>query len=591
MKTIPQRLEALRTNMAASNIDAFIVPTTDEYLGEYVPEQNKRLAYLSGFTGSAGTLVVTQDRAALFVDGRYTLQAFNQCPEPLFEHHHLISDPVLAWLKATLQSGQSVALDGRVVTYRFFKNTEIELRELNINLQALTQNPIDEFWTDRPVALDAPATLLSEQYSGESSTSKRSRVAETIKARGADAAIISQLDSIAWLLNIRGNDVPHLPVLLSQSILLSDGDQHLFIDPAKIPKDFADHVGDGVFVHAAAEFSEFLKGYGAQQPKILLDPEGTNALSALSCLSSGCLLIEQKDPVELPKAQKNAVEVSGIRAAHIRDGAALSEYLCWIEGEVDNGRYHDEGVLSDQLEQFRRALPELKDLSFSTISAAGSNAAMAHYSHTNGVPAALTPNSLYLVDSGGQYFDGTTDVTRTIAINAPRVDHKDLFTRVLKGHIALATARFPEGVQGHQLDVLARQFLWEIGKDFDHGTGHGVGCYLSVHEGPQRIGKSPHPTAPLLPGMVVSNEPGYYEPNDYGIRCENLMVVVRLTSGMLGFETLTFAPFDQRLIDQDLLTEAERRWLNDYHEAVFEKLGDRIDPAAKPWLLQATAAI
>ena len=387
--------------MAASNIDAFIVPTTDEYLGEYVPEQNKRLAYLSGFTGSAGPRVVTQDRAALFVDGRYTLQAFNQCPEPLFEHHHLISDPVLAWLKATLQSGQSVALDGRVVTYRFFKNTEIELRELNINLQALTQNPIDEFWTDRPAALDAPATLLSEQYSGESSTSKRSRVAETIKARGADAAIISQLDSIAWLLNIRGNDVPHLPVLLSQSILLSDGDQHLFIDPAKIPKDFADHVGDGVFVHAAAEFSEFLKGYGAQQPKILLDPEGTNALSALSCLSSGCLLIEQKDPVELPKAQKNAVEVSGIRAAHIRDGAALSEYLCWIEGEVDNGRYHDEGVLSDQLEQFRRALPELKDLSFSTISAAGSNAAMAHYSHTNGVPAALTPNSLYLVDSGG----------------------------------------------------------------------------------------------------------------------------------------------------------------------------------------------
>jgi len=216
---------------------------------------------------------------------------------------------------------------------------------------------------------------------------------------------------------------------------------------------------------------------------------------------------------------------------------------------------------------------------------------MAHYSHTNGIPAALTPNSLYLVDSGGQYFDGTTDVTRTIAIDEPRADHKNLFTRVLKGHIALATARFPEGVQGHQLDVLARQFLWEIGKDFDHGTGHGVGCYLSVHEGPQRIGKSPHPTAPLLPGMVVSNEPGYYEPNDYGIRCENLMVVVRLASGMLGFETLTFAPFDQRLIDQDILTEAERQWLNDYHEAVFEKIGERIDPAAKPWLLQATAAL
>ncbi|MBT3461190.1 MAG: aminopeptidase P family protein [Gammaproteobacteria bacterium] len=591
MKTITLRLGALRTTMREANIAAYIVPTTDEYLGEYVPEQNQRLAYLSGFTGSAGTLVVTQERAALFVDGRYTLQASNQCPTPLFEHHHLINEPVLAWLKETLQSGQTVALDGRVVTYRFFKTVETELGELNISLQALTHNPIDDIWTDRPTAVISPAILLSEAFSGESSTSKRARIANNLKAAGADAAIISQLDSIAWLLNIRGNDVPHLPVLLSQSILLNDGTQHLFIDSAKIPHGFDEHVGKQVFVHEAEDFSGFLERYGAQQPKVLLDPDGTNALTALTCLSSNCHLIEGKDPVELPKAQKNTVEVSGIREAHIRDGAALSEYLCWIDGEVAKGHYHDEGVLSDRLEQFRRALPELKDLSFSTISAAGSNAAMAHYSHTNGIPAALTPNSLYLVDSGGQYFDGTTDVTRTIAIDEPRADHKNLFTRVLKGHIALAMASFPEGVQGHQLDVLARQFLWEIGKDFDHGTGHGVGCYLSVHEGPQRIGKSPHPTASLLPGMVVSNEPGYYEPNDYGIRCENLMVVVRLASGMLGFETLTFAPFDHHLIDKSILTEAERRWLNDYHEAVFEKLGDRIDPAAKPWLLQATAAL
>ena len=591
MTTISQRLAALRTKMRENSIAAYIVPTTDEYLGEYVPEQNKRMAYLSGFTGSAGTLIVTQAQAALFVDGRYTLQALTQCPEPLFEHHHLINNPVLSWLKATLLPGQSVALDGRVVTYRFFKTVETELQDLNITLQALTHNLIDDIWTDRPAALITPAILLSEHYSGESSTSKRLRVAESLTASGADAAIISQLDSIAWLLNIRGNDVPHLPVLLSQSIILSDGTQHLFIDAAKIPDGFSEHVGKSVFVHEAAGFSGFLERYGVQQPSILLDPEGTNALTALSCLSSGCRLIEQKDPVELLKAQKNAVEVSGIRAAHIRDGTALSEYLCWIDDEVGKSHYHDEGVLSDRLEQFRRALPELKDLSFSTISAAGSNAAMAHYSHTNGIPAALTPNSLYLVDSGGQYFDGTTDVTRTIAIGEPRADHKNLFTRVLKGHIALATASFPEGVQGHQLDALARQFLWEIGKDFDHGTGHGVGCYLSVHEGPQRIGKSPNPTAPLLPGMVVSNEPGYYEPNDYGIRCENLMVVVRLETGMLGFETLTFAPFDQRLIDQDILTEPERQWLNDYHEAVFEKLGNRIDPAAKPWLLQATAAI
>jgi Xaa-Pro aminopeptidase len=262
-----------------------------------------------------------------------------------------------------------------------------------------------------------------------------------------------------------------------------------------------------------------------------------------------------------------------------------------MESEVEAQRYHDEGFVSDRLEAFRRELPELKDLSFSTISAAGSNAAMAHYSHTNGEPAQLAPNTLYLVDSGGQYFDGTTDVTRTIAIDQPRTDHCEMFTRVLKGHIALARAQFPKGVQGHQLDVLARQFLWEIGKDFDHGTGHGVGCYLSVHEGPQRIGKTPSPTAPLLPGMVVSNEPGYYEPNDYGIRCENLMVVVALESGMLGFETLTFAPFDRNLIDLSLMSEAELNWLNDYHSEVFDKISPRLPSALQPWLQSATAPL
>lgn len=588
---IEPKLLALRAQMQNDNIDALIVPRADEYLGEYVPAHNERLAFISGFTGSAGMLVITHDKAALFVDGRYTLQAAQQCPAPLFEHHHLINEPVLPWLSAQLSAGQAVAVDGRVVNYRFFLQAEEQLQQAGINLRALSHNLLDDIWEDRP---DPPMTeglLYSDSYAGESSPSKRSRIAALIAEAGADAAVINQLDAIAWLLNIRGKDVPHLPVLLSQSVLLRDGSQHLFIAETKIPKAFIDHVGEGVVLHPEMGLADYLAELGSQGAKVLFDSDQTNAYSALTCLSAGCELIEKPNPVELPKAQKNPVEIAGIRAAHIRDGAALCQFLCWIDQEVALGQFHDEGVLSDRLETFRRQIPELQDLSFGTISAAGENAAMAHYSHTNGVPAKLAPDTLYLVDSGGQYFDGTTDVTRTIAIGTPRDDHKTMFTRVLKGHIALACAHFPKGIQGHQLDVLARQFLWEIGKDFDHGTGHGVGCYLSVHEGPQRIGKAAGPTAPLLPGMVLSNEPGYYEPNDYGIRCENLMVVDPQPDGMLGFETLTFAPFDRRLIDVALLLPHESQWINDYHQQVFWKISPLVDADTRSWLAAATAPI
>ena len=591
MKTIEARLKATRTIMQDAKIDALIVPRADEYLGEYVPVHNERLAFLTGFTGSAGLFVLTPERAILFVDGRYTLQAENQCPAPLFEHHHLINDPPLKWLSQTLSGPAVVAVDGRVIPYRFYEQASATFDATDLQLEALTYNPIDQIWEGRPEAPNNPALLLDLNYSGENSAEKRSRVGDTIKNQGADAALIHQLDSIAWLLNIRGDDVPHLPVLLAQAIITQSGDVSLYTDRGKIPEGFEAHVGAGVTVFDETEFSKGLDALGACHAKVLIDHDHTNAFSALHCKRAGCQLIASKDPVELPKAQKNEIEVEGIRKAHLRDGAALTRYLHWLESEVNAKRYHDEGFVSDRLEAFRRDLPELKDLSFSTISAAGSNAAMAHYSHTNGQPAKLAPNTLYLVDSGGQYFDGTTDVTRTVAIDQPRNDHRDMFTRVLKGHIALACAQFPEGIQGHQLDVLARQFLWEIGKDFDHGTGHGVGCYLSVHEGPQRIGKTPLPTAPLLPGMVVSNEPGYYEPNDYGIRCENLMVVVALDSGMLGFETLTFAPFDRNLIDLTLMSEPELNWLNEYHQRVFEKIGPQLPENLRPWLQSATAPL
>lgn len=591
MNTIEARLEATRAIMQDEGIDALIVPRADEYLGEYVPVHNERLAFLTGFTGSAGLFVLTADRSILFVDGRYTLQAENQCPTPLFEHHHLINEPPLKWLSQTLSGPALVAVDGRVVPYRFYEQASAAFGATELTLRALPSNPIDQIWEDRPKAPNNPALLLDLAYSGESSAEKRARVGSAIKQQGADAALIHQLDSIAWLLNIRGDDVPHLPVLLAQAIISQSGDLALYTDRGKIPSGFEAHVGTGVTIFDEADFSQGLDALGESQAKVLIDHDHTNAFSALHCQKAGCELIASKDPVELPKAQKNQVEVEGIRKAHLRDGAALTQYLHWIESEVEAQRYHDEGFMSDRLEAFRRDLPELKDLSFSTISAAGSNAAMAHYSHTNGEPAQLAPHTLYLVDSGGQYFDGTTDVTRTIAIDQPRTDHREMFTRVLKGHIALARAQFPRGVQGHQLDVLARQFLWEIGKDFDHGTGHGVGCYLSVHEGPQRIGKTPSPTAPLLPGMVVSNEPGYYEPNDYGIRCENLMVVVALESGMLGFETLTFAPFDRNLVDLALMSETELSWLNDYHSEVFDKISPQLPGALQPWLQNATAPL
>ena len=589
--TIESNLKALRAKLDHNGIDALIIPRADEYLGEYVPAHNERLKFISGFTGSAGILVVTQQQAALFVDGRYTLQASEQCPAPLFEHHHLIEDPVLPWLAKTLLPGQKVAVDSRVVTYRFFKQAEVQLGTADIMLEGLAYNVLDDLWENRPKAPSNPGMLYADSYAGESSASKRGRIADLIKAAGADAAIVNQLDAIAWLLNIRGTDVPHLPVILSQSILGKDGALQLFIAPEKLPEGFADHVGEKVTVFPETGLAAALTTLGDRQAKILFDSDQTNAFSALTCLTAGCELIEQANPVDLPKAQKNDVEIAGIRAAHIRDGAALCQFLCWLDGEIAAGRYLDEAQLSDQLEAFRRALPELQDLSFGTISAAGNNAAMAHYSHTNGTPAKLTPNSLYLVDSGGQYFDGTTDVTRTIAIDDPRPDHKTMFTRVLKGHIALACANFPNGIQGQQIDALARQFLWEIGKDFDHGTGHGVGCYLSVHEGPQRIGKAAGPTAPLLPGMVLSNEPGYYEPEDYGIRCENLMTVISESNGMLGFETLTFAPFDRRLIETELLTSQELNWLNDYHAEVFDKIGPLLDQPTHTWLSAATAPI
>ena len=588
--SIEQKLTLLRSDMAAHDLEAYIVPRADEYLGEYVPPQNERLHWVSGFTGSAGAVIVLRDAAAIFVDGRYTIQVRQQVPEDSYEFHHFIEEPPINWLADTLAEGTRVGFDSRMITLSQFEVWLKTLGKKNIELVEITENLIDENWQDRPLPEHGQALLLDESFSGESSRSKRQRIGQTIDRAGAEVALISQLDSIAWLLNIRGADVPRLPVLLAFATLGSKGNMVLYTDPRKLPNEFSQHVGEGVTVRTLDDLQDALTALSESGTNILADPLTANAWCQLRCREAGANLIIGADPVLLPKAQKNEVELDGMRDCHVRDGSAVSRYLAWIEREVAAGKLYDEGQLSDQLESFRRELSNIQDLSFDTISATGANGALCHYNHMNGTPALLEMNNLYLVDSGAQYLDGTTDITRTVVIGEPTDEHKKMFTLVLKGHIALASAVFPKGTSGLQLDVLARQFLWAAGVDYDHGTGHGVGAFLSVHEGPQRIAKAGSQQE-LLPGMVISNEPGYYQEDCYGIRCENLVVVVERVNGMLAFETITFAPFDKRLIDMSLMTAEEILWLNNYHAEVRRKLGDELDGEDLSWLEQATAAV
>ena len=591
MDAINDRIYAVRTEMAAADLDALLIPRADEYLGEYVPEHNERLRWISGFTGSAGMAIVLKEKAAIFVDGRYTLQVQQQVPNNLFGFHHLIEEPPLKWLGSALAPGARVGFDSRLHPYSFYESANALLAPLNVTLVEIDSNPIDNQWTDRPFPEPELAMLLGEDFTGEHSSSKRERIGTMIEDSGSDVALITQLDSIAWLLNIRGSDVPHLPVLLGFAILSKSGAMTFFTDARKIPNDLHQHVGEGVTIQDESKITEALRALGNGSAKVLVDEATTNAFSVLRCIEYGCEIIIGKDPVLVPKAQKNATELTGMRNCHIRDGSAVSRFLAWIESEVSAGFLHDEGFLADKLEFFRRKLPYMHDLSFDTISAAGANGALCHYHHTNGTPAELEMNSLYLVDSGGQYSDGTTDITRTIAIGNPSDEHRRMFTLVLKGHIALASCVFPTGTTGVQLDVLARQFLWREGLDYDHGTGHGVGSFLSVHEGPTRISKAPAQSAELLPGMVLSNEPGYYKEDCYGIRCENLMIVVTRPDSMLAFETITFAPFDLRLVEVDLMTQAEIKWLSQYHIDVREKLSPLLKGDDLRWLEHSTRVI
>ncbi|HCG5919125.1 TPA: aminopeptidase P family protein [Vibrio parahaemolyticus] len=583
------RVNAIREWLAQHNIDALLIPHEDEYLGEYVPAHNERLHWLTGFTGSAGAAVITQHKAAIFVDGRYTVQVTKQVPNELFEFRHLIEEPALDWIQDNLTANASVAIDPRMHSSAWLDMAQAKLAG-KLELNILSSNPIDELWHDRPAPVVSDVRLMPTEAVGQSSESKRKEIAQLVAKAGADSAVITALDSICWLLNVRGLDVSRLPVLLSHAILHADSSVEYFLDPARLPAEFAAHVGTGVTVHHPEALQSRLEAMSGK--KVLLDPAISNAWFKLVLQNAGASVIAAADPCLMPKAAKNEVEIAGMKACHIRDGVAMSKFLCWLDAEVAAGNLHDEATLADRLEAFRKEDPTLMDLSFDTISAAGGNAAMCHYNHENQPePGKLELNTLYLVDSGGQYLDGTTDITRTIAIGQPSAEMIKQFTLALKGHIGVARARFPKGTRGYQIDTLARQHLWAEGYDYDHGTGHGVGHFLSVHEGPASISKK-QIDVPLTEGMVLSNEPGYYRADAFGIRIENLELVVETpTNGdfpVLSFESLTRCPIDKRNINVDMLTRPELAWLNDYHQKVWEQISPLVEGEVKEWLREAT---
>ena len=588
-----ERLARLRTGLAARHLDGFIVPRADEHQGEYVPPRGQRLAWLTGFTGSAGLAIVLRDRAALFVDGRYTLQAAAQVDTDSFEIHHLIEDPPAQWITSVLRKGDVLAYDPWLHTPHEIERFRGAAEKAGASLRGVAENPLDRVWAGQPVAPIAPVVPHPELFAGESAASKRTRLGRALQENGVAAVVLTMPESIAWLLNIRGGDVPHTPLPLSFAVLRQDGSVTLFIDRRKLAPGIERHLGNAVTVIPPEQLGPSLDELAAQGGTVQADPATTASWVFDRLAAAGAKIHRAADPCLLLKASKNATEIDGTRGAHRRDGAALTRFLAWLASEAPKGELR-EIAASDKLEALRREGEHFRDLSFPTISGAGSNGAIVHYRAMPETEKRLEPGTLYLLDSGAQYLDGTTDVTRTVAIGEPSAEMRDRFTRVLKGHIALALARFPKGTTGTQLDGFARRALWQIGLDYDHGTGHGVGSYLGVHEGPQRISKAPNSQA-LLPGMIVSNEPGYYKTGAYGIRIENLVLVQPADGAaqreMLGFETLTLAPIDRNLIEPSLLDEEEIDWLDAYHARVRETLTPLVDPDTAHWLAEATRPV
>ena len=586
------RLAALRAEMGRLQLTGFIVPRTDEHQSEYVAARSERLAWLTGFTGSAGTAVVLCDRAALFVDGRYTTQAAHEVDTTLFRIHHVIEQPLSQWLASELPRKARIGYDPWLHTPNQATAFHRACGKTGARAVPVEGNLIDRVWPDQPPPPIAPVVPHNEKFAGQSSGERCERIAEALRKEKQDATVLVQPDSIAWLLNIRGGDVPYSPLSLAFGLLHADARVDLYIDPRKLTTAAQTHFADRVTVAPPDALAEALDRLGGSHATVRIDPDGAPEWVARRLREKGAVIAEGADPCLLPKATKTDRELAGIREAHVRDGAALARFLAWLSMAAAEGGL-SESAAAERLTAFRAENERYRGPSFPTISAAGGNGAIVHYRVSAQSDRLLTPGTLYLVNSGAQYLDGTTDVTRTVALGEPTAEMRQRFTLVLKGHIAIGTACFPRGTTGSQLDVLARKAMWRAGLDYDHGTGHGVGYYLGVHEGPQRISKLPSRVA-LQPGMVVSNEPGYYKPGHYGIRIENLVVVARIEmppggeQELLGFETLTLAPIDRALIDGSLLDATETDWLDGYHARVRETLAPVVDRQTGLWLDDAT---
>ncbi len=594
-RTGTKPLQALRGELERLGLDGLIVPRSDEHQGEYVARRSERLAWLTGFTGSAGMAVVLGDKAAIFTDGRYTLQAEAEVESGLFEHCHLTESPPTDWIADNLKPGAKLGYDPWLLTPGQEKRFRTACKKAGGTLAATESNPIDQVWADQPPPPVTPVFAHDQAFAGLASVKKRRQVAALLKKQKLDAAVLTTPDSIAWLLNIRGADVPFTPLALSFAIIHADASADLFIDPGKLDQEIMDHLGADVRCHDPGGFGPALDGLGRDKKTVRLNPESAPVWVLNRLQKADADVDRGVDPCQLPKAKKNATELEGIRDAHRRDGASLTRFLAWLAREAPKGGL-TEMACADKLESLRRGNDHFQGLSFATISGAGANGAIVHYRVSGETDDTLDDGTLYLVDSGAQYLDGTTDVTRTVAIGNPTGEMRRHFTLVLKGHIAVATARFPEGTTGSQLDTLARKALWAEGLDYDHGTGHGVGCFLGVHEGPQRISKRPNRVA-LEPGMVVSNEPGYYKPGAYGIRIENLVTVVAAKKpkgtekALLAFETLTLAPIDRTLVDPDMLAAKEIGWVDAYHARVLTEIGPLVDKTTAKWLKKAAAPL
>jgi Xaa-Pro aminopeptidase len=590
-----QRVERLRELMVQRGLDAVLVPRADEHQGEYVAPSAERLRWLTGFSGSAGLAIIGRKAAALFVDGRYVVQAPQQVDTRTFQILEIPEAKPSEWLRAQLSSGGTVGFDPWLHTAGMIEELAKVLEPKGIKLKALPGNPVDRVWgRARPAPPRGPVVPHPLKYAGKSAEQKLADLQADLKKEGQDAVILTLPDSIAWLFNIRGSDVTHNPVALAFAIVPVSGKAELFVDPAKVGPEARAHLSSVAKVSESAALERRMAALKRTSKRVRIDPN-TAASWFFRKLKGGKAKIERAaDPCLLPKARKNTAEIKGARAAHKRDGASVVRFLAWLDRESPKGTLDEIGA-SRQLETVRSETQALKEISFDTISGAGSNGAIVHYRVTTATNRLLKPGELYLVDSGAQYLDGTTDITRTVAIGKPTREMQERFTLVLKGHIAIATTRFPKGTRGIDLDPFARRALWEAGLDFDHGTGHGIGSYLSVHEGPQSISK--RGMTVLEPGMIISNEPGYYKKGAYGIRIENLVLVEepqKVADGdreVMAFETLTLAPMDWRLVLSELLSEAELDWLNAYHARVREIIGPELGSADRAWLDAATAPI